>query len=272
MELIDYTKLLNSKDLNYSDRIYEELNDKLKKYIDSKDETNANYCWILIAAYEMREKFHNVYYEIKNMKYESAWTNLWEIQDIIGCIEDNYAVKENEFMLHFIKNIIPEYQKLFPYRFFLSRESVIREEKCNICGRLIKLRSKCDHIPGKLYMGELCKRKIQRFDLKAFAIVRESVDKYTYLKPDDKEYNYQLLDELFSQLTGEFDRFRVDISKVVAPEYRKLGRNENCLCGSGKKYKRCCLETEKEKIDHYQITYLDHKIQNRNIKFISTYK
>ena len=58
-------------------------------------------------------------------------------------------------MLKFIKSIVPEYQKLFPYRFFLSRESVIREEKCSICGKVIKLRSKCEHIPGKLYMGEM---------------------------------------------------------------------------------------------------------------------
>jgi len=25
-------------------------------------------------------------------------------------------------------------------------------------------------------------------------------------------------------------------------EHPKVGRNEPCLCGSGKKYKRCCLE------------------------------
>ncbi|MCB2262684.1 MAG: SEC-C domain-containing protein [Candidatus Thiosymbion ectosymbiont of Robbea hypermnestra] len=25
---------------------------------------------------------------------------------------------------------------------------------------------------------------------------------------------------------------------------KKTGRNEKCLCGSGKKYKKCCLRTE----------------------------
>ncbi|MBU3912866.1 MAG: SEC-C domain-containing protein [Nanoarchaeota archaeon] len=28
---------------------------------------------------------------------------------------------------------------------------------------------------------------------------------------------------------------------------RKIGRNEPCPCGSGKKYKKCCLEKEEEK-------------------------
>jgi preprotein translocase subunit SecA len=28
------------------------------------------------------------------------------------------------------------------------------------------------------------------------------------------------------------------------PKKRKVGRNEPCPCGSGKKYKKCCLENE----------------------------
>ena len=28
------------------------------------------------------------------------------------------------------------------------------------------------------------------------------------------------------------------------PEQRKLGRNEPCHCGSGKKYKKCCLDKD----------------------------
>lgn len=28
-------------------------------------------------------------------------------------------------------------------------------------------------------------------------------------------------------------------------EYKKVGRNEPCPCGSGKKYKNCCLKTGK---------------------------
>jgi len=31
-----------------------------------------------------------------------------------------------------------------------------------------------------------------------------------------------------------------DITDEVAPERKKVGRNERCPCGSGKKYKRCC--------------------------------
>ena len=33
--------------------------------------------------------------------------------------------------------------------------------------------------------------------------------------------------------------------KSLVREYAKIGRNELCPCGSGKKYKYCCLKTEK---------------------------
>lgn len=31
--------------------------------------------------------------------------------------------------------------------------------------------------------------------------------------------------------------------RPIERDYRKIGRNEPCPCGSGKKYKNCCLKT-----------------------------
>ncbi len=33
---------------------------------------------------------------------------------------------------------------------------------------------------------------------------------------------------------------RIDSSDWKSMEHNKIGRNESCPCGSGKKYKRCC--------------------------------
>ena len=33
--------------------------------------------------------------------------------------------------------------------------------------------------------------------------------------------------------------------KPSVREYKKIGRNDTCPCGSGKKYKKCCLNTGK---------------------------
>ncbi|WP_295815019.1 SEC-C metal-binding domain-containing protein, partial [uncultured Nitratireductor sp.] len=31
----------------------------------------------------------------------------------------------------------------------------------------------------------------------------------------------------------------------LKPRTKKVGRNDPCPCGSGKKYKKCCLQAEK---------------------------
>ena len=39
----------------------------------------------------------------------------------------------------------------------------------------------------------------------------------------------------------------------------KLGRNDPCPCGSGKKYKKCCLpKDEEEKRNRYEMVELPH--------------
>lgn len=38
---------------------------------------------------------------------------------------------------------------------------------------------------------------------------------------------------------------------TVVRDYPKIGRNDTCPCGSGKKYKNCCLSTGKYETTHF---------------------
>lgn len=56
-------------------------------------------------------------------------------------------------------------------------------------------------------------------------------------------------------------------------EYMKIGRNELCPCGSGLKYKKCCLNKEKdEEIDLYQGLVNMHSFGLRNKEHIKKYR
>jgi uncharacterized protein YecA (UPF0149 family) len=33
----------------------------------------------------------------------------------------------------------------------------------------------------------------------------------------------------------------IDVDDFVASELGKIGRNDDCICGSGRKFKKCCL-------------------------------
>ena len=39
-------------------------------------------------------------------------------------------------------------------------------------------------------------------------------------------------------------------TRTIVREYKKIGRNDKCPCGSGKKYKNCCLGSGKYEKNH----------------------
>lgn len=56
-------------------------------------------------------------------------------------------------------------------------------------------------------------------------------------------------------------------TRTIIREYNKIGRNDSCPCGSGKKYKNCCLETGKYEAKH-ELTPLemgDIKLGKKNL-------
>lgn len=51
-----------------------------------------------------------------------------------------------------------------------------------------------------------------------------------------EEWNNILTSEKKDEITREFNE-----SKIFTHEEKKVGRNDPCPCGSGKKYKKCCI-------------------------------
>lgn len=166
--------------------------------------------------------------------------------------------------------MIKQYQKLFPYCHFFSRECVIKEEECSICGKRISLRHPCGHRAGKLYMGELCLRKVIDMEFKALCIVTDPFDKYTYVQLPDQEYDYGMLEALMVEIDSPYDKFSIETIKVKKPEYKGIGRNDPCPCGSGEKYKRCHLGTKGELMDHHKVQ-LSKPILRSKPGFIGTF-
>lgn len=68
----------------------------------------------------------------------------------------------------------------------------------------------------------------------------------------------KLQDEVdnYKAATGEMSNaellqaVRMMCTKPVIRDYKKIGRNDPCPCGSGKKYKNCCLKTGEYETRH----------------------
>lgn len=75
-----------------------------------------------------------------------------------------------------------------------------------------------------------------------FAVVSE----YFFEKPDQLAEKhpklYEMLTKIFHQNPKR--RFRLDFNSLLNPYGKRLKRNELCPCGSGEKYKNCCLHRQ----------------------------
>ena len=255
MTIEDFEKYLRTERTSMDILIKGEIEKERLLAIEEMDEEKANYCWCLRQIFTIQHGYLCAYDYLRNKNYADAWTKLDHIDMEIGFLEENFYInpQNDKYHISFIGHIIKEYQKLFPYLHFFSRENVIKGEKCSICGRPISFRNNCGHKPGKLYMGEMCLREVTDMEFKAMAIVTDPFDKYSYVSIPDKEYDYGMLEWLMSYVKSPYDDFFVETKKEKKPEYRTVGRNELCPCGSGKKYKKCHKGSKSELMDHHVV-------------------
>lgn len=252
MTVTEIENYLSKKNYLFDESVYEEIEKYRIDAIELKDEKNANYFWCLREIFNIQKGFVSAIEDLNSKKFEEAWLLFDKVDIKIGNLEQNFDVfhEKDKYHISFIKRIICEYQKLFPYQYFFSRENIIKREECSICGKEISLRSFCGHKPGKLYMGKLCVRKVTDMEFKAVSIVTDPFDKYSYLQLPGREYNYGMIEALMEELSSPYDDFYIETVKIKKNEYKKVQRNDVCPCGSGKKYKKCCLGTERELMDH----------------------
>ena len=77
------------------------------------------------------------------------------------------------------------------------------------------------------------------FIISAVTIVKQISDRQEYTYEDDEEYeDDEDEDEDEEKEKNTFDN--VSHRSFTVVNKRKVGRNEPCPCGSGKKYKHCC--------------------------------
>lgn len=271
MTIREIESYLSIKNRNLENSVGEKIEKLRQDAIGMQDEDQANYCWCLMQIYRIQKGFISAIDSLKNRKYEDAWRTFDHADINLSVLEDNFDITKegDKYHLIFIGRMIKEYQKLFPYHCFLSRECIVKAEECSICGKPISLRHSCGHKVGKVYMGELCQRRITDMEFKAMCIVTDPFDKYAYIQLQDHEYNYGMLENLMTEIEQPYDEFFIETIKVKKSEYKGLGRNDPCPCGSGRKYKKCHMETNGELMDHHIVHLM--KSTNHINRFVGTF-
>ena len=275
MTINDIEDYLARKNLHLESSIAEEIEYFRLDAINRQDEESANHCWCLRQIYTIQKHFLSAVSSLFEKQFENAWMAFDSADIALGYLELNFDLDSavHDYNILFINRMIKRYQKLFPYRYFLSRENIIKEEVCTICGKPISLRKCCGHKPGKIYMGELCLRKVTSMEFKGAAVVTDPFDKYGFVRIPDHEYNYGMLEQLTGYLDSAYEEFDIETVKEKHPDYLNIGRNDRCPCGSGRKYKKCHRGTATELIDHFIIHMDKHpKQQPVHPQYFGTWK
>ena len=243
----------------FNKSIFSQLKKLKQKAISEKDDITANILWCYQAIAKIQFSFICAFEYLKNDLYDdyhAAWLEFERIEIEMSFLRPHLSLVDGNFHLDFISRITQQFQSLYPYTWFISREIVIKKEKCSICGEIIFLRNRCKHRKGRLYNGEMCFHVVSIKDTDPIlcALVQNPFDKYCVLFPKGYTYDYFLLRDVISKLKTPFHDWRYTAYERVKPSFVKAERNKPCPCGSDKKYKKCCMGKQSELELHYAIT------------------
>jgi len=107
----------------------------------------------------------------------------------------------------------------------------------------------------KVVEDEMAAMEEGRSDFNRYGLTNEAeffavAGEYFFERPYDMKRKHEKLYELMRMAFRQDERFvlKDEILKTIGKKKKKLGRNAPCPCGSGKKYKKCCMGKDKLKV------------------------
>lgn len=265
MDLVGVERLLNDVVTNYKLRDREDIRSVMKEQkssaLDNHDDILAKRIWCLEAIFETQNFYVDTFKLIEEKKYYDAWCLLERAEISLSSARKHVKENQNEYQLEFMNDHISRLQSLFPYKIFMSPEFV-GTSNCSVCDAAITPRSRCAHIAGEIYRGEMCVRIFKQATFLGMALVENPVQKYSVPFADGKDtYNYSLVEYFVEKILDPFTTWTVEETVKIHPhsQIKKHGRNALCPCGSEKKYKRCCLLSNGVPMPHFQFDFSNVK-------------
>lgn len=246
-------------------------NDIKVQAVENQNENVANSTYVICSYLKILSNYAIYWKYLEEGKYRESWDVLQNCLDSLICVS-RFTEDRSVYCLELWDQHLRMLEKLYPFRVFSSIEMVIKHAKCSICGRSI-IDFNCEHIPGNLYWGEMAYSIVEDAELKAVAMVSHPLDKRCVVEAqgDDrpKEEKYQLLHYFFTNNKDPLRMFDIEeIPRLYFNEkYLTYRRNDKCLCGSGKKFKKCCGESKYEKGIHYKIVFKNRMPTNKILEY-----
>jgi len=217
-----------------------------------------NELYIIAKIPELFSSYYRYWKAVSEGKFSNSWNILQDCLSIIRSLR-RYSPAQIQGLLNFFGHQLPELEKLYPYNVFFSIAATAESIECSICGKDIDS-FECEHISGNLYRGEVAYGIVSGLgELNHISIVSNPADKRCTVQYEDSGKQFDVLRYLSNLITDkrmtplEFYEAIISEKKVRNITYVKLSRNAECYCGSGKKFKLCCIDKEFETGHHIDI-------------------
>jgi hypothetical protein len=218
------------------------------------EEQYLNDMFVLTRYIDLFSEYGKLWESICNQNFSDSWNALQNALDLLRLIK-----KFSEINIQFFENQLTELERMYPYNVFFSIGATVELFECSICGRNIDS-VECSHMQGNLYGGVMAyaiARNIAQLD--HISMVKYPEDKRCVVSYEDVGEQFKLVRFLSSLIKSrkfrisDFGRLQFSKRNIPNPDYEKLGRNDLCFCGSGKKFKKCCIKETHAQGDHVDI-------------------
>ncbi|MHA1378498.1 MAG: YecA family protein [Candidatus Helarchaeota archaeon] len=218
----EYWKIVNIAVLVFkNDQAWEKIYQDLKR-------RHPFFCYIAYAVSRILEvaglieKSEQLLLEALQIIDARRDNEVWDLEEIYSTIYEDY-----EFILNELEKFYKRYGCLQPK------------------SKLIKDKLKEIEIKGELYSYSF---RLEKLDELTNKCIMKAEEKKANESPAIKYYQFLTRFEINFATEHEVDTKITDLTVEIINKphqsrktRRKIGRNESCPCGSGKKYKKCCL-------------------------------
>jgi hypothetical protein len=265
----DVIKFINLVDSLSSEQAISELN-KISTAIhlqssawEDESEEVLNEVYLLNKFIKLMGSYSAIWMNIAGSKFADSWHSLQDSLDHLRSVK-KFSKGTGIRLIDFLENQLIELGKLYPYNLFFSMGAKVDWFECSICGKDIDS-LECEHIKGELYRGKLAYGMAKGIgSIDHVAMVKYPQDKRCVIKYEDDGPQFMpvryLADLLTSKTMNPLSFHHLVFSKRMEKntEFKKLPRNEICFCGSGRKFKKCCIDKEFIEFEHIDI--VPHRI------------
>jgi hypothetical protein len=228
------------------------LADAKKIAAEKGDESQANQLWRDIQALKVVSAYVTAINNIKQQKYRNAWCELEQCEITCKFLREN---SNEEFYKNsgadFVERYVRKWQSLYPYCMFISPGMVVGYYTCSICNHKIRPRSRCQHIKGHIYNGELCTHQANDLEFQEVSIVTKPVQKFSVLH-DDETLDFSVLEYLCSHINSPFDEWEAHWSTKKFPRdrFHSVSEDHKCPCQGENSFGQCCSDKVEIEIPH----------------------